>query len=215
MELSHPREKGCILILVRDKEEDLKKLVGTLRNFEEVFNREWRYPYVFLTDPVSSRVGKDDGSRRVDDEEGESWVASLKGAVGGKEDKREGGGGGGVLDWLLSVFKSPNSKGPRTDLDPSSPIPSSISSQNSSSNRLPTDSDAEVQGDEGGFTSSTITLIKSLIHPSTKVEFGLIDKSEWSIPDWLDKERVREAIRRQEEEGILYGGMESYHHMCR
>lgn len=47
-----PREKGVILLLVR--EEDLKELEGTLLNFEAKFNQNFRYPYLFLSTPELS-----------------------------------------------------------------------------------------------------------------------------------------------------------------
>ncbi|GAA5977065.1 hypothetical protein JCM10908_004843 [Rhodotorula pacifica] len=44
-----PREKGAILVLLRAQ--DLPSLLPTLENFEKRFNTQFRYPYVFLTDP--------------------------------------------------------------------------------------------------------------------------------------------------------------------
>jgi mannosyltransferase len=37
----------------------------------------------------------------------------------------------------------------------------------------------------------------------------------WGYPDWVDHEVAREGIRKQGDAAIMYGGMESYHHMCR
>ena len=37
----------------------------------------------------------------------------------------------------------------------------------------------------------------------------------WGFPDWMDVDEAREAIAGQDELGIKYGSMESYHHMCR
>lgn len=47
------------------------------------------------------------------------------------------------------------------------------------------------------------------------VEFGKIDPSMWGFPDWFDEETAKEGIRKQGDAGIMYGGLESYHHMCR
>lgn len=47
------------------------------------------------------------------------------------------------------------------------------------------------------------------------VEFGKIDPTMWGFPDWFDEETAKEGIRKQGDAGIMYGGMESYHHMCR
>jgi hypothetical protein len=47
------------------------------------------------------------------------------------------------------------------------------------------------------------------------VEFGKIDNTMWGFPDWVDHEVAKEGIRKQGDAAIMYGGMESYHHMCR
>ncbi|EEA28336.1 O-glycoside alpha-1,2-mannosyltransferase 4 [Talaromyces marneffei ATCC 18224] len=52
-------------------------------------------------------------------------------------------------------------------------------------------------------------------YTSGEVEFGKIDDSMWGFPDWVDHEVAREGIRKQGDAAIMYGGMESYHHMCR
>jgi hypothetical protein len=44
-----PREAGAIVLLLR--ESDLDELRPTLINFEEMFNANFRYPYVFLSSP--------------------------------------------------------------------------------------------------------------------------------------------------------------------
>jgi mannosyltransferase len=52
-------------------------------------------------------------------------------------------------------------------------------------------------------------------YTSAPAEFGKIDPSMWGYPDWVDHEVAREGIRKQGDAAIMYGGMESYHHMCR
>lgn len=52
-------------------------------------------------------------------------------------------------------------------------------------------------------------------YTSAPVEFGKIDSSMWGFPDWVDKEVAKEGIRKQGDAAIMYGGLESYHHMCR
>lgn len=52
-------------------------------------------------------------------------------------------------------------------------------------------------------------------YTSAPVEFGKIDDSMWGYPDWVDHEVAKEGIRKQGDAAIMYGGMESYHHMCR
>jgi hypothetical protein len=48
-----------------------------------------------------------------------------------------------------------------------------------------------------------------------KAEFHSIPKEYWGFPDWIPVEKARAAFNQMEKEGIQYGGMESYHHMCR
>ena len=52
-------------------------------------------------------------------------------------------------------------------------------------------------------------------YTSAPVEFGKIDPSMWGYPDWVNADVAREGIRKQGDAAIMYGGMESYHHMCR
>ena len=52
-------------------------------------------------------------------------------------------------------------------------------------------------------------------YTSGHTEFGKIDSSMWGFPDWADHEVAKEGIRKQGDSLIMYGGMESYHHMCR
>ena len=52
-------------------------------------------------------------------------------------------------------------------------------------------------------------------HTSGTVEFGKIDPDMWGYPGWVNLETAKEGIRKQGDAAIMYGGMESYHHMCR
>ncbi|KAK3115480.1 O-glycoside alpha-1,2-mannosyltransferase 4 [Teratosphaeriaceae sp. CCFEE 6253] len=54
-----------------------------------------------------------------------------------------------------------------------------------------------------------------LNYTSSPVEFGRIPPEHWGYPDWMDTNVAQEAIRKQGDAAIMYGGMESYHHMCR
>lgn len=47
------------------------------------------------------------------------------------------------------------------------------------------------------------------------VQFGVIEPEDWNFPEWADQEEIDEGIARQGDDAIMYGGMESYHHMCR
>ncbi|KAL7410281.1 nucleotide-diphospho-sugar transferase [Mrakia frigida] len=48
IELDYPREKGCILILGRNEDED--ELKSSLLSFESMFNARYKYPYCLLSD---------------------------------------------------------------------------------------------------------------------------------------------------------------------
>lgn len=54
-----------------------------------------------------------------------------------------------------------------------------------------------------------------LNYTSSPVEFGKIDPDMWGYPEWANVEVAKEGIRKQGDKAIMYGGMESYHHMCR
>ncbi|KAG7661543.1 uncharacterized protein J8A68_004912 [[Candida] subhashii] len=50
---------------------------------------------------------------------------------------------------------------------------------------------------------------------SGKVKFGVIPKKFWSYPDWIDQDKAAETRKKMGEQGIRYGDLESYRHMCR
>ncbi|GAM89043.1 hypothetical protein ANO11243_070770 [Dothideomycetidae sp. 11243] len=66
---------------------------------------------------------------------------------------------------------------------------------------------------DGEFNSTFRETIQN--YTSAPVEFGRINASMWGYPEWVDKNVAQEGIRKQGDAAIMYGGMESYHHMCR
>ncbi|KAG9584891.1 glycosyl transferase, partial [Aureobasidium melanogenum] len=66
---------------------------------------------------------------------------------------------------------------------------------------------------DGDFNSTFKDEVRK--HVSANVEFGKIDSTMWGFPDWVDHNVAKEGIRKQGDAAIMYGGMESYHHMCR
>ncbi|KAI9749418.1 MAG: hypothetical protein M4579_006884 [Chaenotheca gracillima] len=54
-----------------------------------------------------------------------------------------------------------------------------------------------------------------LNHTSGSVEFGKIPPEMWGYPEWANEKVAKEGIAKQGDAAIMYGGMESYHHMCR
>lgn len=51
--------------------------------------------------------------------------------------------------------------------------------------------------------------------PKATMKFGLVPKSQWSYPSWVDQSLAQQSRRKMDESGVLYAGLESYHHMCR
>ncbi|ODV91725.1 glycosyltransferase family 15 protein [Tortispora caseinolytica NRRL Y-17796] len=52
-------------------------------------------------------------------------------------------------------------------------------------------------------------------YTSGAVQFGVIGKDLWEFPSWAKEDEVKEGIAAQGDRNIMYGGMASYHHMCR
>ena len=52
-------------------------------------------------------------------------------------------------------------------------------------------------------------------YASSNVEFGLVTQDMWGFPDWVDEKVAKEGIAKQGDAAVMYGGMESYHKMCR
>ena len=50
---------------------------------------------------------------------------------------------------------------------------------------------------------------------SGEARFELVPKKEWLFPEWMDVADAKASIKAQGEAGILYAGLETYHHMCR
>lgn len=52
-------------------------------------------------------------------------------------------------------------------------------------------------------------------HTSGTVEFGKVGPDMWGYPDWVDHKVAKEGIAKQGDAAVMYGGLESYHFMCR
>ncbi|KAF2865512.1 alpha-1,2-mannosyltransferase Kre5 [Massariosphaeria phaeospora] len=66
---------------------------------------------------------------------------------------------------------------------------------------------------DGDFNSTFKEAV--LNHTSAPVEWGKITPDLWDFPEWAEPAVVKEGIQKQGDAAIMYGGMESYHHMCR
>ncbi|PPJ57922.1 hypothetical protein CBER1_09853 [Cercospora berteroae] len=47
------------------------------------------------------------------------------------------------------------------------------------------------------------------------VRFEQIPKDMWGYPEWIDQDKAKSKMQSMEQQGIQYGGSESYRHMCR
>ncbi|KAF2103477.1 alpha-1,2-mannosyltransferase Kre5 [Rhizodiscina lignyota] len=66
---------------------------------------------------------------------------------------------------------------------------------------------------DGDFNSTFKETVQN--YTSAPVEFGKVNDTLWGFPDWVDPDVAKEGIAKQGDNAIMYGGMESYHHMCR
>lgn len=52
-------------------------------------------------------------------------------------------------------------------------------------------------------------------YTSASVEFGKVGPEMWGYPEWIDSKVAKEGIAKQGDAAVMYGGLESYHAMCR
>ncbi|KAI8976175.1 nucleotide-diphospho-sugar transferase [Pilobolus umbonatus] len=50
---------------------------------------------------------------------------------------------------------------------------------------------------------------------SGKTYYGELTSDMWGYPEWIDQEKARLSREKMEQEEVIYGGVESYRHMCR
>jgi len=63
------------------------------------------------------------------------------------------------------------------------------------------------------FDDDFITAMNKTVSGGARYE--LIPKPQWTFPEWMDVKDAKSSIAAQGRAGILYAGMETYHHMCR
>ncbi|KAM3483529.1 hypothetical protein MY8738_003072 [Beauveria namnaoensis] len=66
---------------------------------------------------------------------------------------------------------------------------------------------------DGDFNETFKETIRN--HTSGTVEFGKVGPDMWGFPDWIDTKVAKEGIAKQGDNAVMYGGLESYHFMCR
>lgn len=66
---------------------------------------------------------------------------------------------------------------------------------------------------EQPFNGSFIERINEVA--SGPVQFGTVPTEMWGFPAGMDQARAKASMKKQGDRGIKYGGVESYHHMCR
>lgn len=50
---------------------------------------------------------------------------------------------------------------------------------------------------------------------SGKTYYGELTKEMWGYPDWIDQQKAKESREAMHAAEVIYGGLESYRHMCR
>ncbi|EFX05194.1 alpha-mannosyltransferase [Grosmannia clavigera kw1407] len=66
---------------------------------------------------------------------------------------------------------------------------------------------------DGDFNQTFKDVIRNFT--SGEVEFGKVGPEMWGYPDWIDPKVAKEGIAKQGDAAVMYGGLESYHAMCR
>ncbi|KAK1764443.1 putative alpha mannosyltransferase [Phialemonium atrogriseum] len=66
---------------------------------------------------------------------------------------------------------------------------------------------------DGDFNSTFKETVAN--YTSSTIEFGKVGPDMWGYPDWVDVKVAKEGIAKQGDAAVMYGGLESYHSMCR
>lgn len=66
---------------------------------------------------------------------------------------------------------------------------------------------------DGDFSENFKKVTSALV--SGTAHYGKIPREHWSYPEWIDQEKAAAERKKMEEKKVIYGGSESYRHMCR
>ncbi|KAI0016121.1 alpha-1,2 mannosyltransferase KTR1 [Xylariomycetidae sp. FL0641] len=66
---------------------------------------------------------------------------------------------------------------------------------------------------DGDFNQTFKDVVRN--YTSAPCEFGKVGPEMWGYPDWIDPKVAKEGIAKQGDAAVMYGGLESYHAMCR
>ena len=51
--------------------------------------------------------------------------------------------------------------------------------------------------------------------PGADMQFGFVPPQHWGYPSFVNQSYAEDCRQQMEADQVFYGGMESYHHMCR